>query len=190
VTLQRREKLGVKEGGFGKAEFGGDVAGEAEIWVLIDGAGDQAHNLLVLLVISAEYVGKRRGEGRSGLHGRKHDLADVVRHATHHALLVGLSVTWVVLLAGGDETERCACGSGAGAFLNLQDVWVHGSDVIQVAENEGLVHVKSYGNDVLRVFKGKPVALLQLQLRFKQELLVISKLNNQRHIEYVLSKSA
>ena len=95
----------MKQGRLGKTKFRGNIAGETKVWILINGTRDETHNLLVFLFVGAEYVGERGGEGRGGLHGGEHDLADVVRNAADDALLVGLGVTRVVLLAGGDETK-------------------------------------------------------------------------------------
>ena len=151
----------MKQGRLGKTEFWGNIAGETKIWILINGARDETHYLLLLLFFRAKYVRERGGEGRGCLHRREHDLADVVRHAVDYTLLVSLGMTRVVLFPGGDETE-CGTSSGsAGALLYLEDVWIHGADVIQVTENESLVDVKSNGYDVLGIFEGKPMALLQ-----------------------------
>ena len=115
VTLKRREELGVEKSGLGQTELGGDVTSEAEVRVLIDSAGDEAHGLLVFLVVSTEYVRECGCEGRGCLNGREHDLADVVGNAANHALLVRLRVARVVLLAGGNETKG---GAGDGGVVD------------------------------------------------------------------------
>ena len=46
-------------------------------------------------------------------------------------------------------------------LLNAENVWVHGLNVVQVGENERLVHVESTGNDVLSVLPSKVVVVVQ-----------------------------
>jgi len=64
----------VQEGWFGVSEFGSDIAGESEVWVLVDCAGDKGWNI----VSCAKYVGVRVGERGCSLDRCEVDLADVV----------------------------------------------------------------------------------------------------------------
>lgn len=66
------------EGWLGVFQAGGDITGEAEVWVLVDGAGDEAGDFKVLFWVGAEDVGEGVGEGGGSLDGCKVDLSNVV----------------------------------------------------------------------------------------------------------------
>lgn len=73
-TLQRGEEFRVQERGFGVSEFGGDVTREAEVWVLVDGAGDEGGDIM----FGAKDLWVRVREGCGSLDGGKVNFADVV----------------------------------------------------------------------------------------------------------------
>ena len=73
-ALERREELGVDQGRFGVFELDGDVAGETEVRVLVDCAGNEARDV----GLRAEDLEEGVGEGGCGLNCGEVDLADVV----------------------------------------------------------------------------------------------------------------
>lgn len=73
-TQERRDELGVDEGGLAVLEAGGHFARETEVGVLVDGAGDEAGDV----GLGAEDLGERVGEGGGRLDGYEVPLADVV----------------------------------------------------------------------------------------------------------------
>lgn len=71
---QRGDKLGVDESRLLVLEARGDFSGEAEVRVLVDGAGDEAGDV----GLGAEDLGERVGEGGGGLDRDEVPLSDVV----------------------------------------------------------------------------------------------------------------
>ena len=98
----------MEECGFGVFEFDGDVAGEAEVGVLVDGAGDEAGYVGCF----AEDLGERVGEGRCGLNGGEVDFPDVVAGgcrltfqicgqeamSTHESLKPNVALAWLIVI--------------------------------------------------------------------------------------------
>jgi len=73
-TLKSREEFGVDQSWLGVLELWGNVASEAEIRILVNGAGDEAGNV----GSSAEDLREGRGKARGSLDCRKVDFANVV----------------------------------------------------------------------------------------------------------------
>ena len=73
-TLKSREEFGVDQSWLGVLELWGNVASEAEIRILVNGAGDEAGNV----GSSAEDLREGRGKARRSLDCRKVDFANVV----------------------------------------------------------------------------------------------------------------
>jgi len=85
-----RDELGVDAGGLQILYLLADVAGHAELGVLVNGLRDQAGHVSA----PAEDVGKRVAETGCGLDGREADLPDVIRvvHAENATHLVERSL--------------------------------------------------------------------------------------------------
>lgn len=83
-------------------QAGSDVAADAEVRVLVDGAGDQAGNLGDTLFVSAEDVREGGREGGGGLDGCEVDLADVglVGEAEDRLALIDVDAPILLSLAG------------------------------------------------------------------------------------------
>jgi hypothetical protein len=91
--LEGREEGGVNERWLGVFEASGDIAGQAEVWVLVNGTGDESGNLKVLFRVGAEDVREGVGEGGGGLDGGEMDLANVVTaRASVRVEVEGMSV--------------------------------------------------------------------------------------------------
>lgn len=58
--------------------------------------------------------------------------------------------------------------------------------VIEIRENEGFAHVETYGNDVLGIFAGKFLDIIDCQVLFEEEFLIVSELDYERDIKDVL----
>ena len=77
-------------------------------------------------------------------------------------------------------------GLGAHATLEFARDTVHGSsDVLKVAEDERLPHVKAAGDDVLAVLTRQPACLLCGQ-PLPEALLIIGQLHHERALEGIL----
>lgn len=66
-TLECGEKLGVDKAGLWVAQLGSDVAADAEVGVLVDGAWNQRRYLGYFLRIGAKYVRESGSESRGRL---------------------------------------------------------------------------------------------------------------------------
>ena len=73
-TLEGGEELGVDQGRFGIFEFDSNVSCQAEVGVLVDGAGDKTGDICA----GTEDVGEGVREGRGSLDRAEVDLANVV----------------------------------------------------------------------------------------------------------------
>lgn len=73
-TLQRREELGVDAGSFGHFEFVADISGHAEVGILVDSLGHEAHDFIGV----AEDVREGRRYGWSCLDCWVGDLAAII----------------------------------------------------------------------------------------------------------------
>ena len=128
---------------------------------LVYGARYKTSHVLLL----AKDVRKRRGERGRGLHGGEHDLANV---------------------AAAVEAEDALHLVEGHVLHDVDHVLVklsaHGA---KVGEDEGLLHVKPEGDDVLGVLHRELLRVGQLEI-FPEELLVVGQLDDERHVEGLL----
>lgn len=127
VSLQGGEELGVNEGGFDAVHPRGGVAGESEVGILIDSAGDETGDVWS----AAEDNRKAGGKRRCSLNSWEGVLADIIG------------------ICEAEDGASLVVGSDA---LDAQDVLVERTDVGGVGENEGLVGVETNSDDILCVF--------------------------------------
>lgn len=77
MAEQGGDELGVDQGRLWELEPGGNVPGDAEVRILVNGGGDQAGDVL----LATKDVGEGAREGGGSLDRREGDLADVVTGA-------------------------------------------------------------------------------------------------------------
>ena len=82
------------------------------------------------------------------------------------------------------------CNQLSQMVLQISQERVHGEmqykpHVFQVGENEGLLLIKTTGNDVLGILVCQAVSILYRHI-LPEKLLVIRHLDNQWHIKYIL----
>lgn len=75
------------------------------------------------------------------------------------------------------------------ALLDLANIAVHVSNIIQVAENESFLEFETARNNILRVGISKFVTFFKLDV-FPQELFVVCQLNDKWRLEYFLKVSS
>mmetsp|Transcript_2922 Transcript_2922/g.6084 ORF Transcript_2922/g.6084 Transcript_2922/m.6084 type:complete len:286 (+) Transcript_2922:900-1757(+) len=137
------------------------VARHAEVRVLIDGAGDEALELLAL----AEHVREAVGEGRGRLHGGEGNLGDGV--------LIG-------------EPEDAARLVEGDALRDGHHVAVEvAAHVVEVVEDERALGVETNCNDVLCILESQTPRLLNGD-SLPDGLLVVSQLDHKGNFEGVL----
>jgi len=131
---------------------------------LVDGGGDQAGHVLAL----AKDVWERVGERGNGLNGREGELADGIG-----------------LIKAEDTLDLVVVD----VFLDTDDVGVEVLDVGDIGEDKSLCWVEAERDDVLDVVETHlNGALRTVQLKFRpvDVLLIVSDLDNKRHVKSVL----
>lgn len=161
-ALEAREELGVDERRLVEAQARRHIARHAEVWVLVDGARDQAADVLFRHV--RKQVGEAGRERGCGLDGGERVLADVVRFR---------------------EPENPPDGRGCRHLLDPGDEGVHRPHVRVVVKDKGLARVEPQGDNVLGVFACKAHGVF-LRKAFPQEFLVVRELDGELHVEGLL----
>lgn len=153
--------------GLGVLELGRDVAGEAEVRILVDRAGDEAWDVGG----STEDVGEGVGERGCGLDGGEVDLAYIVADIYRVGFLRASTSHDNLRVV---ETKCSLCLVDGNLAGDLGDILVEGTaNVVIIAENESLLDVEADGYDVTGISSCELVRLLRLELVLEQELLVI-----------------
>lgn len=169
-TLEGGEEHGVDECRLGVLQAGSNIAGETEVRILVDGAGDQARNFPVVGRVVSKDVRERVGEGGGSLNRRKVHLANVVA---------------VVKAEGGFTLVD---GDVAG---NADDVLVEfSSNVLEIAEDEGLLDVEADRDDVLGVVLAEADNILDCELILEEELFVVRQHDDKRDVKDILQPPA
>lgn len=141
-------------------DFVADIASHAEVGVLVDAAGNQAGD-----VPAAEDVGEAGGEAGSRLNSGISSHAAVVAHL---------------------KAEDSAEGIEIDVTLEAANIRVEIAHVLRVDEDEGLLRVQADCDDVLDVLVGQVGEFFQVASLLVEVLLVVSHLNDERHVEGLL----
>lgn len=150
-SLQRREEFGVHQSRLGVLELLRHVAGEAEVRVLVNGAGDEARDVVCLSKDLREGVGERR----RSLDADKVTLANIVRVVEAKrafALVVGDGASDLQHIL----VERATVIHKVNQlpFLWSREFERGAPHVVQVAEDKGLLKLEAACNDILCVLQG------------------------------------
>lgn len=184
-ALQSWEELGVQECWFGIPKPVCYVAREAEVWVLVDCTRNERWNVF----LGAKYMWVGVGERGSSLNGREVDFADVV------AKEIGAFVSECDRGRRDlpiNKAKRCSSLADCDSTRYSDYILVKGAavrtmlarpttlglqtgspNIIKVAEYESLFSVETDGNNILRILPRKLLHLLNLEITFEQELLII-----------------
>src|SRR4051812_27859019 len=114
------------QSGLRVAELRGGVTCHTKIGILIDGTGDETR----YITARTEDMGKTITERGGSLDGRKTHLSARIRFC---------------------EAEAVAHGIPSETFFQLRNIRIEGTHVLQIREDECLVHIISTCNDVRHI---------------------------------------
>ena len=108
---------------------------------------------------------ERVRKGRCGLNGRVSILADIVRLG---------------------ETKYSSYLVLSHMLLYLEFIWIQILDIVSISENESFLSIEAKCDDVLDVFDGHFLSLVERQFFLENVLFIIGNLDYQRYIKHVL----
>ena len=169
-SLEGRQEDGVDERWLLVLHLLGVFSALPEVWVLVDGARNQAGDGRDLFEVVAEDMGETGCECRGRLGGAEVELADVVA---------------VV------ESECASDLIDRDTFCHPANVFVEcATDEVEITENKGLLHVESNGNDILHVFLGKALGVGNVDRCTVHILLVVRHHDHEGYVENILQPSS
>jgi len=160
-ALEGGEETAVDESGLLPAESRRNIARHAEVRVLVDGAGNEALDVLS----AAKDLREAGGEGGSSLNGRETVFSDMVR------------------IRETEGTTGLVASNGSG---DLGDGRIEVLDVVCVLENKSLRNIKTACNNILSILKTKTASFFKSQITLPVEFFIISELDHKRNVENTL----
>lgn len=161
IALEGRHELRVDARGFGDVQLVANVPSHPKVGILVNALRDQAEEVVVW-----KNVREGRGRARHCLDGR------VVSFPT----VVGIF-----------KTEQSAHLRESNASLKFADVFVHGSHIVAVEEEEGLVQIETAGENILGIFEAEAAVIIKCVVCLLMEkFLVIAEHDDDRHLEGIL----
>lgn len=168
---------------FGIFQAESNIASHTKIRILIDGAGNQSWYRGVSLLIWTEDMRERCCKRGSRLNGGEMDFANIVttsRLAYPRRYFGNHNIPII-------ETEYSLALVGSHASTDPDHVLIEASThKFEIAEDKRFIWIESNGNDFLGVFFGKSNHIVNSQVGFEEEFLIIRQHDNQRNIKDIL----
>jgi hypothetical protein len=152
------------------AHLSGIVTALAKIGILVDGAGDQAGDLLM---VGAEDEGKGSSKGSGRLHGRESEFGNVI----------------AISKAKGAFNLIDGCSFAEKANISIEGGPVTTIDEVRVNEDECLFDVEANGNNVHGILDGEFMTVLKGKFLGVKEFFVICQHYYERDVKNVLQIS-